>query len=148
MGLFDRAKKAAGDAAAQAQAAQRLAAEQMAQAGWTDGSLPTMATAPAVGAQMQADHDELNAYGRELNRIIAVGAPGESVIVQATDTGERTAGNAWFLLEVEVTLPGEAPYTVRKREMVPAQFVANYAAGSAHAVAVDPADRQRIAFTS
>ena len=97
---------------------------------------------------MQADHDVLNAYGRELNRVIAIGTPGTGIITGAVDTGERTAGNAWFRIEVEVTIPGAAPYTVAKREMVAAQFIGNYAIGSAHGIAVDPADPQNIALTS
>lgn len=155
MGLFGRAKDAFGaggagfnaDMAAQAQAAQELAAQHLRDAGYTDGSQVTMANAGQVGAQMQADHDVLNAYGQELNRIIAIGQPGASVITGAVDTGERTAGNPWFQLSVEVTLPGQAAYTVSKREMVAPQFMDRYAVGTAHGVAVDPADPQKIAFT-
>jgi hypothetical protein len=152
MGLFGKAKGAFGagnsDMAAQAAAAQAMAQQALRDAGYTDRSPVTMANAGTVGAQMSADHDVLNAYGQELNRIIAVGAPGESVIRGLVDTGERTSGNPWFLLDVEVTVPGQAPYTVSKREMVAPQFLANYAVGSAHTVKVDPADPQAIAFTS
>ncbi|AJT42538.1 hypothetical protein [Psychromicrobium lacuslunae] len=156
MGLFDRAKNAFGgnptgsnqDWAAQAQAAQELASQHLRDAGYTDGSQVTMANAAQVGGQMQADHDVLNAYGQELNRIISIGTPGSSVVTGLVDTGERTAGNPWYQLEVQVTLPGAAPYTVTKREMVPAQFLANYAVGTAHEVAVDPANPQNIALTS
>jgi len=154
MGLFDRAKDAfggaggAGDWAAQAQAAQDLAAQHLRDAGYTDGSQVTMANAGEVGASMYADREVLTAYGNELNRIIAVGHPGTSVITSSVDTGERIAGNPWFQLDVEVTLPGQAPYTVSKREMVPPMFLANYAVGAVHDVAVDPADPQKIAFSS
>ncbi len=153
MGLFDGMKGAFGGAAgntdwaAQAQAAQELAAQQLRDAGYTDGSQVTMANAGEVGGQMYADREVLTAYGQELNRIIAVGQPGTSVIVSSVDTGERIAGNPWYQLEVEVTLPGQAPYPVSKREMVAPQFLANYAVGSAHPVAVDPADPQKIAFS-
>ena len=150
MGLFDRVKNSfgGGDIAAQAQAAQQLAAEHLRHAGYTDGSMPTMANAAQVGAQAQADHDVLNAYGQELNRIIAIGLKGTSVITGSVDTGERTAGNAWYQIEVAVTMPGSAPYTVSQRTMVAAQFQAMYAVGSTHDVAVDPADPQKIALTS
>lgn len=150
MGLFGKAKNAfgAGDMAAQAAAAQEMANQAMRDAGYTDGAPVTMANAGAVSAQMSADHDVLNAYGQELNRIIAIGAPGTSVIRSAVDTGERTSGNPWYQLEIEVTLPGQAPYTVSKREMVAPQFLANYAEGTAHTVAVDPANPQAIALTS
>lgn len=155
MGLFDRAKKAAGaagaaggDWAAQAQAAQQLASEQLRQAGYTDGSMPTMANAAEVGAQMQADHDVLNAYGQDLNRILQIGAPGTCVIVSAVDTGDRTAGQPWFQMEYDVTLPDQAAYRVSKIEMVPDVALANYAVGSVHEVRVDPADPQKIALAS
>src|SRR5699024_2859150 len=59
MGLFARAKNAFGagasDLAAQAQAAQQLMGEEMRKAGYTDGSMPTMAGAGALQAQAQAD---------------------------------------------------------------------------------------------
>lgn len=152
MGLFNRAKSAfngdGGDLAAQAQAAQQLAAQHLRDAGYTDGSPVTMANAGQVGEQMYADRDVLTAYGQELNRIIAVGQPGTSVITAAADTGERTAGNPWFQLEVQVTLPGQEPYVVSKREMVAPQFMDRYGVGAAHDVAVDPADPQKIAFTN
>ncbi|MCS5719644.1 hypothetical protein N1027_16045 [Herbiconiux sp. CPCC 205763] len=150
MGLFGKAKNAfgGGDMAAQAAAAQQMADQAMRDAGYTDGAPVTMANAGSVGAQMSADHDVLNAYGQELNRIIAVGAPGASVIRSSVDTGERTSGNPWYQLEIEVTLPGQTPYTVSKREMVPPQFLANYAEGTTHTVAVDPANPQAIALTS
>jgi hypothetical protein len=151
MGLFGRAKDAMGggqDWAAQAAAAQELANQTLKDAGYTDGSPVTMANAGAVNAQMASDHDILNAYGQELNRIIAVGTPAESVIRGVVDTGERTSGNPWYQLEVEVTLGGTEPYTVSKREMVPPQFLANYAEGTAHSCKVDPANPNAIAFTS
>ncbi|RXZ48588.1 hypothetical protein ESP57_06200 [Agromyces fucosus] len=161
MGLFDKAKnaftqagsqatgQAAGqDWAAQAQAAQELANQAMRDAGYTDGAPVTMANASEVSAAMSADHDVLNAYGQELNRIIAIGQPGTSVIKSAVDTGERISGNPWYQLEIEVTLPGREPYTVQKREMLAPQFLANYAEGSVHDIAVDPADPNKTAFTS
>lgn len=158
MGLFDKAKNAftqpgagqpAGqDWAAQAQAAQELANQALRDAGYTDGAPVTMANAGEVGAAMSADHDVLNAYGQELNRIIAIGEPGTSVIRSAVDTGERVAGNPWYHLEIEVSLPGREPYLVVKREMVAPQFTASYAEGSAHDIKVDPADPNKTAFTS
>lgn len=153
MGLFDRARNALGGmdpqaSAAQAQAAQQLAAQQLAQAGYSDGTLPVAAEGADLRARMQADHDVLNAYGQELNRVIAIGTRATGIITGAVDTGERTAGNAWYRIDIEVTIPGAAPYTVAKREMVAAQFIGNYAIGSSHDVAVDPADPQNIALTS
>ncbi|MFC6354529.1 hypothetical protein [Luethyella okanaganae] len=155
MGLFDKAKGAFGaaagntpDLAEQARLAQELANQSLRDAGYTDGSPVTMANASEVRASMTADHDVLNAYGQELNRIIAIGEPGSSIIRSSVDSGERTAGNPWFHLEIEVTLPGREPYTVQKREMVPPQVLASYAAGTVHDIKVDPADPTKTAFTS
>lgn len=134
---------------AQAQAAQQFASEQFKQAGYGDGSMPTMADMNGgLGAQMAADQQELQAYGQELNRIYQIGDIGSAVITSSTDTGERTAGQAWFQLDVEVSLPGKEPYTVSKREMVPDMALANYGVGSQHEVRVDPADPNAIAITS
>lgn len=152
MGLFDRAKNAFGagasDLAAQAQAAQQLMGEEMRKAGYTDGSMPTMAGAGALQAQAQADHDVLNAYGQEINRIFQIGEIGSGVLRSVVDTGERTAGQAWYQLEVEVSLPGKETYSVSKREMVPEMALALYAVGSTHEVRVDPADPTKIAIAS
>lgn len=154
MGLFDKAKAAFGaagdnnDWAAQAQAAQELANQHLRDAGYTDGSPVTPANAASVTAQASADHDLLNAYGQELNRIIAIGEPGTSVITGLTDTGERTAGNPWYLVEAQVTIEGRAPYAIQSKQMVPAQVLSMYAVGSVHDIKVDPADPTKTAFTS
>ncbi|WP_040166462.1 hypothetical protein [Microbacterium gorillae] len=158
MGLFGKAKDAYSSAAkaataqqdwaAQAAAAQQLANDHLAAAGYTDGSPVTVHNAAQVNAAAQADHDLLNAYGQELNRIIAVGRPGSGIITGAVDTGERTSGYPWFQLDVQVTLEGSEPYVVAKREMISPQTASMFAVGTTHGVAVDPTDPQKIAFTS
>lgn len=164
MGLFDRAKNAFGaagagaagagqagagqDWAAQAVAAQQLASQHLKDAGYTNGSMVTMANAGAVNAAAQADHDVLNAYGQELNRVIAIGAAGSAVVKNLVDTGERTAGNPWYVIESEITLPSAAPYLASMRQMIPAMVLGNYAAGSVHEVKVDPADPQNYVLTT
>ncbi|NLE98239.1 MAG: hypothetical protein GX596_09685 [Propionibacterium sp.] len=149
MGLFDRVRQAfAGNAGAQAQA-QQLAADAMRQAGYTDGTIPSAADFQgSLGARMAADQSTVQAYGDEIRRITAVGTRGTSVITSSIPTGEQTVGNLWYQLEVQVTLAGQAPYTVTKRELLPQVALAQYAEGTLHDVAVDPADPQKIAFTS
>ncbi|MCW2288167.1 hypothetical protein EDF60_0904 [Leucobacter luti] len=168
MGLFDRdnnvrggsgtARAAAAELAIQAQAdqaqndqaqaEQEPTAQQPTGTGDPDGSPATIANTDQVSEQTHADRELLAAYAQELHRIIAVGRPGTSVVLAAVDTGEQISGNPWFQLDVEVTLPGQTPYLVSRREMVAAQFLARYATGTTHGVAVDPADPQNIAFTS
>lgn len=151
MGLFSRAKKAfsAGNInpVKMAQQAQQMAHQQLAQAGYTDGSTPTPQSMAAAMPQMAADQAAAQAYGEELNRINNVGTPGTGVITGAVDTGERTAGNPWYQLDIDVSLPGEASYAVTKRELVPATIVGKYAIGATRAVKVDPADRSKVIFT-
>lgn len=160
MGLFDRMKQgmsggaggASGDDwTAQAQAAQALAAEEMRKAGYlgSEGGIPTAADINGgLGAQMAADQQVLQSYGEELKRVYAIGDHGTGTIVSSVDTGERTAGQAWFQIDTEVTLPGKDAYTASKREMVPESTMAQYAVGTAHEVRVDPADPQRYVFAS
>lgn len=171
MGLFDRAKRAMGggaddagagsgagaaggfpgmdgDWAAQAQAAQQFAAAEFAKAGYGDG-IPTAADiSGGLGSQMMSDRDELTAYGQELNRIYQIGERGTGVITGSVDTSERTAGQAWFQIETLITLPGQAPFSVSKREMVPDSALEKYAVGTSHDVRVDPADQQKFCFAS
>lgn len=165
MGLFDKARKAftgentsgdpsvgagmpGSDWAAQAQAAQQFVAQEFQRAGYGDGSLASVSGAGLLNGQMQADHDELQAYGQELNRIFQIGEIGGGVITSAVDTGERTAGQAWFQLEVAISLPDRDPYVASKREMVPETSLASYAVGSSHEVRVDPADPQKFVLSS
>lgn len=149
MGLSDRGAAAGmgGDWAAQAQAAQELANQHLQAAGYTDGSPLTMANSAAASDQMYADRDVLTAYGNELNRIIQIGTDGTGVIT-SVDTGERIAGNPWYQLEVEVTVPGYAPFTVSKHEMVPTMMLHAYTVGTSRPVNIDPADRNNIAFSA
>lgn len=152
MGLFDKLKenfgavKAGDDWAGQAAATSQLAAEQLRDAGYTDGSMVTMANAVDVSSQMQADREVLTAYGQELNRISAIGQPGTGTIVSLVDTGERVAGNPWYQIEIDVMLPGRGIYRASKREMIAPQFLANYSTGAIFNVKVDPANDQKIAF--
>ncbi|MFC0581486.1 hypothetical protein [Micrococcoides hystricis] len=98
--------------------------------------------------KLAADQSTAQAYGEELNRINKVGIPGTGTITAAVDTGERTAGNPWYQLDIDVSLPGEDSYSVSKREMVPATMVDKYAVGTTRGVKVDPQDRNKVIFAN
>lgn len=147
MGIFDGFKKARGEGlAAQAAAAQQFANQQSQQAGYTDGSPVTSANAAQVSEGLQNDHAVINAYGEEYKRILAVGTPASAVIVDRIDTGERTSGIPWYLLELDVTAPGAAPYRVQRREFIGPQTLAAYEPGTTRPIRVDPTDPHVVAF--
>lgn len=98
--------------------------------------------------KLAADQSTAQAYGDQLSRINKVGIPGTGVITAAVDTGERTAGNPCYQLDIDVSLPGQDSYSVSKREMVPSTTIDKYAVGAARGVKVDPEDRNKIIFAN
>ncbi len=132
MGLFDKAK----DAMAQSGDAMKMAqqAEQNAGLSGTDG------------AGIMAARGEMESAAHENNRILSVGSPGQATIKSHVDAGEQVAGNAVWILEVEVAPEGGEPYTVQKREIVPTITMSGYADGTTMPCRIDPADNSNIAF--
>jgi hypothetical protein len=62
------------------------------------------------------------------------------------DVGETVAGNPVWILDLEITPEGGAPYGVQHREIVSSVAMGSYADGTSLACRIDPADRQKIAF--
>lgn len=93
------------------------------------------------------DHDTLQAYSRELQRLQWEGTLGSGVIRSVSPTGESAAGVDWTMIEIEVTLPDRAPYLATSRIMMPRTTADMYAPGSRHNIAVDPADPNNFAST-
>ena len=145
MGVFDGFTNAAagGDWQAQAAAAQAAADEAMKSAGMT-GSAADMTMADAGG--LMADREAIEAQATEQNRILTVGSPVTLTIVSKTDTGEKSAGNPIYVLELSVVPEGGAAYTVSKREIIGSTALSGYADGTTMAGRVDPADKNLVAF--
>ena len=145
MGAFDGLTNAAagGDWQAQAAAAQAAAEEAMKSAGMP-GSAADMTMADAPG--LIADRDAITAQANEQNRILTVGSPVTLTIVSKVDTGEVTAGNPVYQLELSVAPEGGAAYTVSKREIIGSTALSGYADGTTMAGRVDPADKNLVAF--
>ena len=132
MGLFDKAKEAmaqSGDAMKMAEAAEQNAG---------------MSGLDVAGGM--AARGEMETAAHENNRVLTVGSPGQATIKSHVDSGEQVAGNAVWILEVEVAPEGGGPYTVQKREIVPTISMNGYADGTTMACRIDPADNQNIAF--
>ena len=133
MGLFDKAK----DAMASSADAMKMAEQAQQNAGGLSGT---------DGAGIMAARGEMESAAHENNRILTVGSPGQATIKSHVDSGEQVAGNAIWILEVEVAPEGGEPYTVQKREIVPTISMSGYADGTTMACRIDPADNQNIAF--
>jgi hypothetical protein len=132
MGLFDKAKEAmaqSGDAMKIAEAAEQNAG---------------MSGLDVAGGM--AARGEMETAAHENNRILTVGSPGQATIKSHVDAGEQVAGNAVWILELEIAPEGGEPYTVQKREIVPTISMSGYADGTTMACRIDPADNQNIAF--
>lgn len=132
MGLFDKAKEAMAQSGDAMKAAEQM--EQQAGISGTDlsGGL--------------AARGEIESAGHENNRILTVGSPGQATIKSHVDAGEPVAGNAVWIIEVEVAPEGGDAYTVQKREIVPTIAMSGYADGTTMACRIDAADNTKIAF--
>jgi hypothetical protein len=137
--MFNKVKDAMGAAAE----AQKLAEQMAKQGGHQD---VTMANAGELAAQGMKERSEIEATAHELNRILSVGSPGKVTIVSHVDTGEKVGVAGYWILNLEVTPEGGAPYTVEKKELVGAVNAASYADGTTMDCRIDPADTSKIAF--
>ena len=124
MGLFDKMKD-------QIKTGAELSRQAMAQGGAT----PTL-----------ADRDAVQAQGNEYRRLAKVGLPGNAVIVSASDTGERAAGNTVADLQLQVTPEGGEAYPVSLRYIIAGSDLGPYAPGSSYSVRIDPENRENVTF--
>ena len=148
MGLFKKAKDQmaqAQDAMSQAAGAQQMADDAMAQAGMAGQSV-NMGNAAEMAQQGMADRGALEQQAHEQNRILGIGSPGVATIKGHVDTGEQVAGNPVWMLEVEISPEGGAPYTVQKREIISSVAMSGYADGTTMPCRIDPADPNTFAF--
>jgi hypothetical protein len=132
MGLFDKAK----DAMAQSADAMKMAEQAEQNSG--------MSGLDVAGGM--AARGEMETAAHENNRVLTVGSPGQATIKSHVDAGEQVAGNAVWILEVEVAPEGGEPYAVQKREIVPTISMSGYADGTTMPCRIDPADTGNIAF--
>ncbi|HYI37162.1 MAG TPA: hypothetical protein VEX39_11180 [Thermoleophilaceae bacterium] len=133
MGLFKNMKDAMG----QVPDAQQAAAAAQQQAGGLSGT--------DAGGLMQA-RGALEAQAHEQNRILSIGSLGSATIKGHVDTGEQVAGNPVWMLDLEITPEGGAPYGVQKREIISSVAMSGYADGTTMPCRIDPADPNTIAF--
>ena len=111
-----------------------------------DGALHSAQDIASNPTNILQDHNVLQNYGREMQRIQQVGIRGSGVIRSVSTAGQSVSGNDWADFEMDMTLPGREPYLATTRIMMPRTTADMHAPGSRHNVAVDPADPNNFAF--
>ncbi|NLA55803.1 MAG: hypothetical protein GX859_05830 [Corynebacterium humireducens] len=111
-----------------------------------DGAVQSAQDIAANPLGILDDHNALQEYGRELQRLQQVGIRGVGVIRSVSPTGEKASGVDWADIEIDMTLPGRDTYLATTRIMMPRNTADMYAPGSRHNVAIDPADPNNFAF--
>ena len=110
-----------------------------------DLSKQSMAS-PSGLAPSKGDRDAVMAQGNEYKRLAKVGLPGNAVIVSASDSGERAAGNTVANLELQVTPADGETYPVSLRYIIAGTDMGPYAPGSSYSVKIDPENRENVTF--
>ena len=81
---------------------------------------------------------------QETQRVTATGVPGTARVLGVTDTGATVNDHPVCDVELEVTVPGQGPYTTTIRQTIPRMQVPMLQPGATLAVKVDPADRNTV----
>ena len=82
--------------------------------------------------------------GAQSNKILQQGIPGTATILGMASTNMYINEQPVAKLTLSIQLPGRAPYTVEKREVIPLLALGMMAPGRSLPVAVDPADPQKV----
>lgn len=77
-------------------------------------------------------------------RIAESGTPGHARVVSMSETGSRINHQPVIAYELEVTVPGRAPYVIVKRITTPLIALSRIGPGDVLSVKVDPADQKGI----
>lgn len=108
---------------------------------WVPGAVITVVTLAIV----------LSSFGgvtkpaAQRKRLMDVGVEGVARLLVVEQTGTRVNGQPMLQLRMVVTLPGQPPYSVLHKEIVPQIQLAQVQPGATLRVRVDPADRRQMA---
>ena len=78
---------------------------------------------------------------QETQRVTATGVPGTARVLAVTDTGATLNDHPVCEVQLEVTVPGQAPYATTIKQAIPRMQAPMLQPGTSLAVKVDPADR-------
>lgn len=95
-------------------------------------------------ATMSAAMTDMAAEAQRANHLATAGVPGTATITALRDTGTSVNDHPVVELDLEVTLPGAAPYAATCRQTINRLFVGNFQPGATVGVKVDPADRSQL----
>ena len=139
MGLF-KSMKDLKDVTKQAK---QLQEQQQAQQGYKPGMAGQFEQMGDMLGQANEQLAELNEMQSGSSELLTNGLPGEGVVIAH---GTPARGAQWFNMDIdmEIHLPGKAPYQVNNQYMVPNG--ANFGPGATLPVRVDPNDPSKIAI--
>ena len=81
---------------------------------------------------------------QETQRVTASGVPGSARVLGVTDTGATLNDHPICEVQLEVTVPGQGPYTTAISQAIPRLQAPMLQPGATLAVKVDPADRDSV----
>ncbi len=81
---------------------------------------------------------------QETQRVTANGVPGSARVLGVTDTGATLNDHPVCEVQLEVTVPGQGPYTTTISQAIPRMQAPMLQPGTTLTVKVDPADRDTV----
>ncbi len=91
-------------------------------------------------------YSEMEADLQAEQALLSSGTPGRATIQSFTDTGMRQNWNPLVVVDLQVTVPGQAPYTAQATSMVPKIYLGRLQPGAEVGVRVDPSDFSKLAI--
>jgi hypothetical protein len=89
---------------------------------------------------------EMEALNQAEQSLLSSGTPGRATIQNFTDTGMRQNWNPLVVVDLQVTVPGQAPYTAQATSTVPKIYLGRLQPGAEVGVRVDPSDFSKLAI--
>lgn len=84
--------------------------------------------------------------GNARTKLMQAGLAGQATVLSAAETGVYINERPMVRLQLNVNVPGRAPYTVEHSEVIPLIALGMITPGSSLPVAVDPVDPQKLAI--
>jgi len=81
---------------------------------------------------------------QETQRVTATGVPGTARVLGVTDTGATVNDHPVCEVQLEVSVPGQGPYTTTISQTIPRMQIPMLQPGATLVVKVDPADRDTV----
>jgi len=103
------------------------------------GQISRASSAVDDAMAMQADIQKSQA-------LLQTGTPGRASVTSIQQTGTLVNFNPQCIIDLQVTVPGQAPYAAKLTEAVPQVYLARLQPGAEIGVRVDPTDPSTLAL--